>query len=242
MTPKIYHNNGRFTVFLNRKRLQFNLGRQLEAWQHIQKLKLIVDYIEKNPEPRILLHLDAPDVLVIGDLRHTMDCFNSEFGCDLLLGAEKNSMPSLQSAVNLTDRDARFLNRIEQFERAIYRYPFQHLNAGCFIGSKESILELFSEALNSRKQWRLSSRMWHGDLMHDDDQVVLRELHRKNYPRIQIDHENKVFQNLYATKRSEISASPPVPGGIRFLNAFISHMHSIASAKMRSIVSRSRGK
>jgi hypothetical protein len=93
------------------------LGRQLERWQHIQKLKLIVEYIRENPAPGVLLHLDAPDVLVTGDLRNAMECFSSAFDCDLLLGAEKNSMPSSQSAVDYTDREARFLTRIEQFGR-----------------------------------------------------------------------------------------------------------------------------
>ena len=127
----------------------------------------------------------------------------------------------------------RFLSRIEEFEEATYQPPFQYLNAGCFIGRKECILDLFSEALRTRKQLQLSSRLYHGDCMHDDDQAVLRELHRRHYPRIQLDHGNKVFQNLYATERSEISARYPVPGGIRFLAAYLSYVTSIVSRKIK---------
>ena len=209
------------------------LGRDLETWKHIYKLELIVDHIRSNPQPELLLHLDAPDVLVTGDLQPAVDCFHSDFECDLLFGAEKNSAPGSKTAGGITELEVRFLSRIEEFEEATYQPPFQYLNAGCFIGRKECILDLFSEALRTRKQLQLSSRLYHGDCMHDDDQAVLRELHRRHYPRIQLDHGNKVFQNLYATERSEISARYPVPGGIRFLAAYLSYVTSIVSRKIK---------
>ena len=182
------------------------LGRHLETWKHIYKLELIVDHIKNNPQPGLLLHLDAPDVLVMGDLQAAVDYFHSDFDCDLLFGAEKNSAPGSKTTGGIMQSEVEFLSRIESFEEASYQAPFQYLNAGCFIGRKEYILDLFSEALHTRKQMKLSSRLHHGDYMYNDDQLVLRELHRKHYPRIQLDHRNKIFQNLYATRRSEISA------------------------------------
>ena len=208
------------------------LGRDLERWRHIYKMSLIVDHIKSHPEPGLLLHLDAPDVLVTGDLQNAVDCFNSNFNCDLLFGAEKNSAPGSTTTRNILENEVQFLSNIEVFEEANYIPPFQHLNAGCFIGRKESILELFSEALSTRTQLNLTSRLHHGDFLHNDDQLVLRELHRKYYPRIQIDHENKIFQNLYATRRSEISAGRPLPGGTRFLAAYFCYLKFIAARRI----------
>ena len=208
------------------------LGRDLETWKHIYKLELIVDHIRNNPQPGLLLHLDAPDVLVAGDLQPVVDCFLSDFDCDLLFGAEKNSAPGSKTTRGITESETRFLSRIEEFEEASYQPPFRYLNAGCFIGRKECILDLFSEALHTRKQLQLSSRSHYGDYLYDDDQLVLRELHRRHYPRIQLDHRNKVFQNLYATEKSEISARHPVPGGARFLAAYLSYLRFIVSNKI----------
>jgi hypothetical protein len=209
------------------------LGRDLDHWKHIYKLQLIVEHIKRHPRPGLLLHLDAPDVLVIGDLQPAADSFRSEFDCDLLFGAEKNSAPGSATTRGITESEVQFIYRIEEFEKASYQPPFQHLNAGCFIGRKEAMLELFSEALNTRKQHQLSSRLHHGDYMYNDDQLLLRELHRKHHPRIQLDHENRVFQNLYATRRSEVSAKYSVPGGVRLLTAYFSYLGFIVSRRVK---------
>jgi len=290
MPPNIFHNNGRFRIFLDKKRLKLNLGpafflqlerqilqdnrlkqqlrkpagldivlcttrpekqytesileylgiddfvvlgRQLETWKHIYKIKLIVDHIKKNPEPGLLLHLDAPDVLVTGDLQNTVDCFASDFDCSILFGAEKCSAPVSSTSPDITESETQFLSAIETFEEMNYQSPFQHLNAGCFIGRKETILELFSEALETCKQLQLSSRLYGKDLMYEDDQLILRELHRNHYPRIQIDHENKVFQNLHAIRKSEIRTPQPLPGGMGFLAAYFRYMKIIARGKIK---------
>jgi len=214
------------------------LGRQLLNWQHFYKLDLIVEHIKRNPRPGLLLHLDAPDVLVTGSLQPAVDCFCSEFECDLLFGAEKNSAPGSSTTRNITSSERAFLSRIEAFEEAHYPPPFRHLNAGCFIGRKEAILDLFSKALSGRKALQLSSRLHHGDLMYNDDQLLLRELHRNHHPRIQLDHECRVFQNLYATVRSEISTRQPLPGGIHFLEAYLGYLSRIVSRRIRRRIRR----
>lgn len=217
------------------------LGRSLENWKHIYKLELIVDHIRSNPEPGLLLHLDAPDVLVTGDLQPVVDCFLSDFKCDLLFGAEKNSAPGSRTTRGITKPEVGFLSRIEEFEEANYPPPFQYLNAGCFIGRKECILDLFSEALHTRRTLQLGSRLHHGDYMYNDDQLVLRELHRKHYPRIQLDHGNRIFQNLYATRRSEIQAGRPLPGGTRFMAAYLRYLAFIVSNKAKGRFLKQRG-
>jgi len=209
------------------------LGRHLEDWKHIYKLKLIVDHIKRNPQPELLLHLDAPDVLVNGDLQTAVDCFHSDFECDLLFGAEKNSAPGSKTVGGILPSEVEFISRIEAFEEASYQAPLQYLNAGCFIGRKKYILDVFSEALHTRKQLQLNSRLGYGGYLYDDDQLVLREFHRRHYPRIQIDHGNRIFQNLFATTRSEISTRHFVPGRIGFLTAYLSYLLFILSRKIK---------
>ena len=212
------------------------LGKDLENWKHIYKLQLIVDHIKRYPKPELLLHLDAPDVLVVDDLQAAVDSFHADFECDLLFGAEKNSAPGSKTTRDITESEVRFLSRIEAFEEAAYEHPFCYLNAGCFIGRKEYILDLFSEALHTRKHLQLSSRLHHGDYMYNDDQLVLRELHRIHYPRVQIDHGNIIFQNLFAIERSEIFANHRMPGGVRWMAACCSHLAFTVSGKIKKRV------
>jgi len=178
----------------------FVLGRHLSEWRHVHKIQLVLDHVNRHPQPELLLHLDAPDVLVVGKLDSAADVFLNELSCDLLFGAEKGSAPGSGSTTGITAAERSFIERIEDFERSTYRPPACHLNAGCFIGRKEAIRELFAKVLETRGSWPLSSVLSNGNHLADDDQLILRELHRTHHPQVQIDHQNAVFQNLFAIR------------------------------------------
>ncbi len=200
------------------------LGRHLSEWRHIFKIQLILEHIINNPRPELLLHLDAPDVLLAGDLQSAVDSFFDGPSCDLLFGAEKGSAPgsSTTKAINTVER--RFIERIEDFERGAYDPPFCHLNAGCFIGRKQAIREFFSEVLEARDSWPLTSRLRNGNLLAEDDQLLLRELHRIHHPNVQIDHHSTIFQNLFAVRRSELAIDQKIPHGPAFLVEALRHL------------------
>lgn len=214
------------------------LGRDLDHWRHIYKIELIVKHIQNNPDPGLLLHLDAPDVLITGELQAAVDYFLALRDCNVLFGAEKNSAPGAKSTRNLPPSDRQFISRIEQFEKKTYAAPFHHLNAGCFIGHKQAMLDLFSRALQYRKGWKLEGRLHHGDYLYNDDQLVMREIHRQCYPEIQVDHACGVFQNLYATRRKEIASANPLPGGGQFLAAYLGYLKDILAGKIRRRISK----
>lgn len=209
------------------------LGRHLSDWKHIYKIQLVLDHIARHPEPEILLHLDATDVLVIGDLKVAVDTFLNAHTCDLLFGAEKGSAPGSSTAGGITDVEKRFIERIEDFERGTYASPFRHLNAGCFIGRKQAITELFTEALHTRASWPLTTVLRNGNHLAEDDQLILRELHRMHHPRLQIDDQNTIFQNLFAIKRSELAVGHKVPRGPAFFAELIKHFVLLVANRVR---------
>lgn len=196
------------------------LGKHLKQWKHIYKIQLILDYIKSNRQPDYILHLDAPDVLVVNDLQLAVDRFCSDFSCDLLFGAEKNSAPGSRTAGGITIEEKRFIERIEQFEKAKYGPLFPHLNAGCFIGRKDFLLGLLSETLSNSKFLKASSIMHHGDYLFNDDQLIFREVHRDYYPRIQIDHTCRIFQNMYIIKKTELSTEYIIPRGLKLFTEY----------------------
>jgi hypothetical protein len=209
------------------------LGRNLSDWKHVDKIQLVLDHVNRHPGPELLLHLDAPDVLVVGNLQTAADVFLNEFSCDLLLGAEKGSAPGSNTTIGITTVERRFIERIEDFERGTYRPPACHLNAGCFIGRKDAIRELFTKVLEGRETWPISSELSNGNLLADDDQLILRELHRTHHPRVQIDHQNAVFQNLFAIKRSELAVDRRVAHGPVFFVELLKHLVFLVGRRVR---------
>ena len=208
------------------------LGRHLSEWRHVDKIELVLNHVESHPQPELLLHLDATDVLVVGALRAAVDAF-LESSCDLLFGAEKGSAPGSATAGGITSAERQFIERIEAFERSTYRPPFVHLNAGCFIGRKSAIGELFREILEVRHSWPVTSVLRNGNVLADDDQLILRELHRLHAPRVRIDHRCAVFQNLFGVRRSELHVAAPVARGPAFVAAVLRHLAFVAASGTR---------
>ncbi len=214
----------------------FVLGRHLPEWKHVFKIQLILDHIDSHPQPELLLHLDATDVLVVGELQTAVDAFLNEGSCDLLFGAEKESAPGSRTTRGITDAERQFIERIEDFERNTYVQPFRHLNAGCFIGRKEAIRELFTRALEIWKSSPLATVLGNGNHLVDDDQLILRELHRIHHPRVRIDHRCSVFQNLFAIKRSELAVDRRVARGPVFVAEYLKHLVFLLGRRARRAV------
>lgn len=214
------------------------LGRHLAEWKHIYKIRLILEHIEHHHSPELLLHIDATDVLIAGPLQSAVDAFLDDGRCELLFGAEKGSAPGSATTRGITDEDRRFIERIENFEISTYEAPFRHLNAGCFIGRKLAIGELFSAALELRRSIPITTVLNNGNHLIDDDQLLLRELHRLHYPRIRIDDRCKVVQNLFAVRRSELNVDCPVPGGPSFVLESAKRLVSMVGAKVVRTIRR----
>lgn len=217
------------------------LGRQLERWRHVDKIRLVLDHIERHPSPEFLLHVDATDVLVLEKTRGILGAFRRSFSCGILFGAEKGSAPGAATAPGIADEERRFIGRIERFERSNYPAPFCHLNAGCFIGRKQAITAHFRAALRARKSWPIHSILPNGNVLADDDQLILRELHRTCHPDIQIDHECRIFQNLFAIRRTELAV--PIDATVpAFTAALLGHLGELMKDRARRVVQAWRSK
>lgn len=209
------------------------LGRHLPEWKHIHKIQLILEHIDSHPKPELLLHLDATDVLVVGELRSAVNAFLKTSSCGLLFGAEKNSAPGSSTTNGITAVERQLIETIEDFEKSTYSRPFLHLNAGCFIGRKTAIRELFTKAMLLQQALPITTVLHNGNSLVDDDQLVLRELHRFHYPRVQIDHRSLVFQNLFAIRRRELAVNRGIPRGPGFAVECMRHFVSLFMSRAR---------
>jgi hypothetical protein len=214
------------------------LGRHVSEWKHILKIQLILEHIERCPTPEILMHLDATDVLVVGELRKAVIEYEKESECELFFGAEKGSAPGSAATKGITTVERQFIEDIEDFEIGAYVQPFRHLNAGCFIGRKTAIRELFERALQIRDEIPITSVLENGNHLAEDDQLLFRELHRQLHPRVRIDHQCRVFQNLFGVKRSELAVEESISPGPAFLAELLKHLASVVLGRVRLPIRR----
>ena len=169
------------------------LGQEISTFRNFYKLPLVLEYLTKHSTAEYILHLDARDVLLIDNPKIIVDRFLAKFSCDILFNAEKGSYPSI--VLGIAPEDQPKIRAIEQFEKSTYLGPFFHLNSGCFIGRRAAIIEMLEEAVS--QEGFLAS-------FPDDDQGIIRDIHRRWYPRIQIDHQGQIFQCLYLMKKEEL--------------------------------------
>ena len=109
------------------------------------------------------------DVLLLKDANGIIDAFENDFDCDMLFNGELISYPENEELAN--------------FEKSIYKEsPFRYLNSGVWIAKTEFLNEVIGDILEFR-----SSRP-------KSDQEIYRKLHRKYFPRVQVDNKCKIFQ------------------------------------------------
>ena len=175
------------------------LGREIIKFRKFFKIPLVLEYLKRHSTAEYVLHLDAKDVLLVDDPKIIVERFTTLFSCDILFNAEKISYPSLY--FGLAPEDQPKVKRIEQFEASHYTGPFSHLNSGCFIGRRVAIIEMLEEAV-AQEGFLVS--------FPNSDQAIIRDLHRSWYPRIQIDHQCRIFQSLDKIKKEELKAPYPI--------------------------------
>lgn len=108
------------------------------TWQHIHRIKLIIKTLKDLPY-KYILHLDSYDVMFNKpDLSIITDATNAN---KIIFNAEKNfyniiSDLSIRQDIKMT------------FDKIYSNYRYKYLNAGCFFGSRETILYFFEKLLS----------------------------------------------------------------------------------------------
>ena len=143
-------------------------GRGTEGWVNTMKAGLLADYLP-NITTKYTMGIDSHDVFLLKEANGMIDAFEKDFDCEMLFNGELVSYPEN--------------NEIANFERDIYGdSPFRYLNSGVWIAKTEFLREVVGDILEFR-----SSRP-------RSDQEIYRKLHKKYYPRVQVDSRCRLFQ------------------------------------------------
>ncbi len=163
------------------------------TWRNTMKTELIVKYLKSGRcKSTYLLYLDAFDVVLQAGPEKIVEVFQA-YECDLLF----MSTNTLTGYMCMPD--------VREWADSIYRG--RYLNAGVFIGRPAFILEVMAEAtdyiVDNPITWqeiralgkgisdtRLCERLPHYPRGLPSDQLILRYLHPKYYPRMKVDYTN----------------------------------------------------
>jgi len=193
------------------------LGDPAREWSHMLKISLLLDHLEHHSRAPFVLYLDADDTLLWGDPGEALERFLEHFRCGVLFNGEKTPSPGSQvrrlprprdewrpggysnprNWIEIPKEDRRKLAAIEDFDRRHFRAPAPHLNAGCFIGAREAVIDVL-HAVNDLSGFVAS---WDHT---GDDQRLMREVQRLRYPEVQTDHQSLIFQALHRITAREL--------------------------------------
>ncbi len=190
------------------------LGRDVRPWENFSKINLVLDYLRNRSRADYVLHLDASDVLLAGDPAEVLNRFQEHFTADIVFNAERNSFPGSRQFGRYYQPDEPFsvlseerIAAIEAFERSTYPGPPFFFNSGCFIGKREAVIELFTTAQDLKGF--IPEEPW-----TTCDQPPLRELHRRFFPRIQMDAKEVIFQSLFMIDYDDVKFAMPHKAGL----------------------------
>ena len=166
------------------------------TWMMMLKLKFILNYLKSGScKTDYFLYCDARDAILRDDPQEVVDIFEST-GCDLLFGS------------TMYRGGFMCMPEVREWIKTVARKKGRYLNAGVFIGKPDFIQEVFEEAYkyDSKKSLTVEQYTKLGRGIRNTrlckelpeypkgstDQDILRFLHPKFYPKMDIDYRNQI--------------------------------------------------
>jgi len=158
------------------------LKKDQESWSNIDKVFMTIDFARQSTAEYII-GLDAFDVVLTEHPSHIVERF-ADFNCELLFNASNGTWP----------KRCKPLIECDRFE-AKFKTKYQHLNAGCWIGKREYVIEFFEKVAKVEREIIFSTR-YRGT----EQTSVKLAAFPSEYPRVDIDKECVIFQHMRGYK------------------------------------------
>lgn len=191
---------GQFETSLELRSIPYTcLGSQIVQWSNYYKLSLTLDAL-KTINTEFVMGCDSHDVIICGSPKRIVEQFRC-FTCDLLFNSEKYFYP---------DFDEPVIQRWKLFEFSVGKGKFRYLNSGAWIGRREFCLEFFTEA-NKVRVYDLFDCERYQFLRSSSigcDQSSIHHIFSKFFPKVQLDYDCVIFQNIANINKNDISIVP----------------------------------
>jgi hypothetical protein len=155
------------------------VGQGVETWiNSVHKPRLTQEALA-NIKTSYVLGADSRDAIVIKDPRILLQQFQQEFeqklGCELVFSADRLNWPNLKP--------------FKQFEESIpaaATTEFKFLNGGIWLGKMEFCRQFFAAAVDATPVPEAP----------ESEQGILKQLFPNYYPKVQLDYQCQLFQNI----------------------------------------------
>jgi len=178
--------NGETTVEKSLRSIGCNvtvLRKPKETWSNIDKVFLTVDFARQSSADYII-GLDAFDVILTEHPSHIVKRFVDGFDCDLLFNASNGTWP----------KGVKAMKEADDFELE-FAGKNRHLNAGCWIGKREYVIEFFEKVKRVERDIIFATR-YRGT----EQTSVKLAAFPLEYPKVDIDRGCIIFQHMRGYK------------------------------------------
>ena len=182
------------------------------TWHNTRKIELMLDYLDSGRcKTELLMFCDASDVVLTNGLEMVLEMFH-QYQCDLLFMST-----NYKGGLKCMPEYKNWANSI---------YPKRYLNAGVFVGRPAFVREVFQSVREyvvdnpmSKEEYEALGRgIWDKRLWErlpefpkglPCDQIILRYIHPRYYPRMKVDYTNRLaFRNYKHIRNRGITAPP----------------------------------
>lgn len=151
------------------------VGAGVDDWVNSKHKPLLSCQAVHEIETEYVMGMDSRDAILLDDPAIIVERFEQNFSCDLLFSADRFNWPNLPEFMNFEK------NRPE-----VAGSEFCFLNGGMWIGKTSFCRTFFSDAANTDPV----------ESAQESEQGILKQLFPKYYPRVQLDYQCEIFQNL----------------------------------------------
>jgi hypothetical protein len=151
------------------------LGAGIEPWINALHKPALSAAFLKGVSEEYVLGVDSRDAILIGDLERLLATFVQHFEAELVFSADRLNWPNVKE-----------FYRVEKALAADRPGDFHFLNSGAFIGRTSFCRDFFAHAARTPPHPALPSA----------DQGVFKQLFPMYHPRVQLDYECRLFQNI----------------------------------------------
>ena len=150
-------------------------GEGIKKWINSKHKPQLTFEAVNEIKTKYVLGIDSRDAIVLDNPQKIITRFEHDFSCELVFGADRLNWPNLE--------------KFKIFEESIpeaRNSEFCFLNGGIWIGKTEFCKVFFQAAVQTEALPEAP----------DSEQGILKQLFIKYYPKVQLDYECKMFQNI----------------------------------------------
>ena len=152
------------------------LAKNCKKWTWMCKVTPVIEYLNNDCRTEYVCAIDGDDCVVLNP-EGLLEKFK-KYGCEMLFGNTPVDYPPNQEC--------------KLFEESVYHGKKRHLNA-IYVGKTETVLKILIEIERAGKEGLIWTK---GVERTFHDQMTLRHMHKKYYPRLMVDYRQEIFARI----------------------------------------------